>query len=66
MVRTSLGTGIRYFVIACVVVAIWQAFNGDPAAILNAAWSWVQAGADLVTRTWESLNGGTGGHRQNR
>lgn len=58
----SLGitTIVKYFVLVCIAVAIWQAFDGNIGAIVTAVWNWIQAGADVVTRIWESVNANTG------
>lgn len=58
----SLGitTALKWFAIACVGVAVWQAYNGNIGAIANAVWSWIQAGADVVTRIWNEINANTG------
>ncbi len=59
MLRTlGVLTLLRWFVVAAVLLALWQGFNGDLGAIAAAAWSWVQAGADVVTRIWTAINAG--------
>ena len=32
-----------------VLLIFWQAYNGNLVAIADAGWSWVEAGADVVT-----------------
>jgi hypothetical protein len=56
----SLGitTMLKWFLVACVLLAIWQAYNGNIGAIAQAVWSWIQAGADVVTRIWNEVNSG--------
>lgn len=58
----SLGitSAIKWFVVACVVLAVWQAFNGNIGAIADAVWNLIQAGADVVNRIWDSINSGNG------
>lgn len=59
----SLGitTAVRWFVIACVCLAVWRGFNGDIGAIVDAVWSWIQTGADVVTNIWHEVEKGSGG-----
>lgn len=52
----GIGQALKWFVLACVAVAIWQAYDGNLTAIADALWRWVQAGADVVTRIWHSIN----------
>lgn len=52
---------IKWFVIACVGVAIWQSYNGNIGSIADAVWGWVQAGAEVVTKIWNSINANAGG-----
>jgi biotin transporter BioY len=53
-------TMLRYAVVAMVLLAIWQGFNGDIGVIASTAWGFVQTGADVVTRIWESVNSRNG------
>lgn len=46
---------IKWFLIACVAVAIWQSYDGNIGAIVDAIWGWVQDGATVVTKIWHSL-----------
>lgn len=50
---------VKWFVIACVLLAIWRAYDGNVGAIVDAVWGWVQSGADVVTRIWHSINAHT-------
>jgi hypothetical protein len=54
----SLGitTAVRWFVIACVGLAVWRGFNGDIGAIVDAVWGWIQTGAEVVTNIWHEVN----------
>jgi hypothetical protein len=54
----SLGimAAFKWFVIACVGLAVWRAYDGNLGAIATAIWDWIQAGADVVTRIWDNVN----------
>lgn len=52
----GIGQAVKWFLLACVAVAIWQSYNGNLSAIADAIWGWIQAGADVVTRLWNSIN----------
>lgn len=54
----SLGLhhALRWFIIAAIVVAIWQGFNGNLGAMVTWAWHLIQAGAGVATSLWHSLN----------
>ena len=58
----SLGitTLLKWFLVACVLLAIWQGYNGNIGAIVQAVWGWIQTGADVVTRLWNEVNSGSG------
>ena len=54
MIR-SLTEPLRWFMFACVALAIWQSYNGDPAAIAQALWGAVQTGADFLTEVFTQV-----------
>lgn len=47
---------VKWFLVACVLLAIWQAYDGNIGAIANSVWDWIQAGADVVTRIWNQID----------
>lgn len=53
----GLHAALKWFVIACVVVALWRGFNGDLGAIADTLWSWVVRGADVLTSIWQQIQG---------
>lgn len=58
---------IKWFIIACVGLAIWKSYNGDIGAIVNAIWGWIQRGAEVVTNIWNEVNSNTGnGNKKNK
>lgn len=57
----SLGitTALKWFAVACVVVAVYRGYNGDVGAVITTVWGWVQSGADAVTNIWHSVDSTT-------
>lgn len=55
---------VKWFMLACVGVAIWQAYDGNLGAIADSIWGWVQAGADVVQNVWDSINSDGGGEKK--
>lgn len=54
----SLGiyTLIKWFAVACIVIAVWRGYHGDVGAIVSDLWSLLLKGADLVTYLWHMVN----------
>lgn len=59
----SLGimTAAKWFVIACIGLAVWRGFNGDLGAIVDSIWGYIQTGADVATNIWNEVNSNSGG-----
>jgi len=53
----SLGvfTLLKWFAVACVLLAIWRGFEGDLGAIAETVWAWLLYGADVVTNIWNQI-----------
>ena len=56
MQMLQIGKIVQIALILMVVVAVWQAFNGDLGAIAEKCISIVQAGADVMTKLWATVN----------
>ena len=59
---------IKWFLVACVLLAIWRGFDGDIGAIVDTVIDYIQKGADIVTQLWNEVdknNGGTGAKHKN-
>lgn len=55
MLRTlGLHHALRWFLVACVVLAIWEGFHGNLYAMIHTVMHWVQQGADVITSLWSS------------
>jgi hypothetical protein len=54
----QIGKLVQIAITLMVVVAIWQAFNGDVVAIVEKAFEIIQKGADVVTQLWAKINAG--------
>ena len=55
----GIGSAIKWFVIACIFVALYKGYHGNVTAIGDALWQWVNQGATVVTHIWHSINKNT-------
>lgn len=58
----QIGKLIQFAIAAMVLLAIWQYYNGDPAAIAAKAVSIVQGGAVFLTDIVHKIQQSTGKH----
>ena len=56
MQMLQLGKLFQIAIVLMVVVAIWQAFNGDPIAIAAKGMDIIQGGSEVVTTMWNKVN----------
>ena len=47
---------VQYALLAMVVVAIWQGFNGNLSAIIAKGVQIIEGGAHLITQLWHTVN----------